>query len=335
MSYPLSPLPRHWTSRARVFVVIGAIFLIVIGSIVLIYTTITNQVTANNAAGTATAQAYAQSTHVAFDATGTANAFATVQAQQTAIAQANQTATAIAKATATANAQASATASARATAFAAANATATAQAYASRDPYAPYAGNLTLYDPLYSNSQGLGWDIYSLPTNNNCQFTGGAYESTSQNQVGAYYDISNICIAEKTNFSDFTLQANVTILKGGCGGIAFRGNSKTNNMYEFVVCASPTEITPAGDWALRVAGAGSYYGNLAEGYSSIIRTIYGHTNVLAVVAIGHTFTLYVNGLKMTTITNTFLSAGQIGLISSGSQGILDVVMFHNVEVWTF
>lgn len=329
MAYmPPPPLTRR-TPLARIFIFVGVVFLVIIGSVLLIYTTITNQIAASNTAGTATVQAYAQRTHIAFDATGTADA------QQTATAQANMTATAIANATATADAQASATAAARATAFAAAHATATAQAYANRDPYPPYTGMLTLYDPLYNNGRGLGWDIYSLPTNNNCQFTGGAYESTSQNQTGAYYDISNVCIAEKTNLSDFTLQASVTILKGGCGGIAFRGNSKANNMYDFVVCASNTEITPAGDWALRVMGSGSYYGNLAAAYSPTIRTIYGHTNVLAVVAIGHSLTLYVNGQKMTTLTNSTFSAGQIGLVSSGTQGVLDVVMFQNVEVWTF
>ena len=334
MSNPLYPGPRRPVfSGGQVVLIISVIALVILGSGVLVYTSVTNNIAASNMRSTATAQANA--TRLAIGATNTAvvsSDMATAQVALTAQAQANMTATAqaYANATATADARASATAIARTQAYA----TATAQAYADRNPYPPYTGTLALSDPMFNNSQGHGWDVYSLPVNNNCQFSGGAYESTGQNQPGSYYDIANNCVAEKTNFTNFTFQASVTIMKGGCGGISFRGNSKANSGYSFVVCAANTEITPAGDWALRLWSAGSYSGNIAEGASPAIRTAYGQTNVLAVVAIGSSLTFYDNGQKLTTITSTTYTSGLIGLESSGEPGILEVVMFRNVGVWT-
>jgi eukaryotic-like serine/threonine-protein kinase len=334
MSYFMSPGPRRRAfSSGQVVIIIIVVALVISGSVLLVYTSVTNNTAATNMRSTATAQANA--THLAFDATNNAivsSDVATAQVELTAQAQANMTATARAyvNATATASAQASATAIARAQAYA----SATAQAYASRDPYPPYSGTLVLSDPMSNNSQGHGWDVYALPMNNNCQFTGGAYESTEQSQSGSFYDVGNNCVAENTNFTNFTFQADVTIVKGGCGGITFRGNSKANNAYIFVVCAASTEITPAGYWALRVSSAGSYDGTIAEGSSPAIHATYGQTNILAVVAIGSNLTLYVNGQKLTNITSPTYTSGQIGLEASGEPGTLEVVMFSNVKVWT-
>lgn len=337
MSYSMYPGPRlRPFSNGQFALIIVVVALVILGSGILVYTSVTSDIATTNASSTATALANAG--HLAFDATNNAvvsSDAATAQVALTALAQANMTATAQASlnATATANARASATANAKATAIAQTHASATAQAYAARDPYPPYTGNLVLSDPLFSNAQGHGWDVYALGGNDNCQFTGSGYESTEQTLAGSYYDISNNCVAEQTNFANFTFQADVTIMKGGCGGISFRGNSKTNSGYTFIVCASSTEIAAAGDWVLRAWSAGNYTGNLAEAFSPAIHKTYGQTNVLAVVAMGTTLTLYANGQQLTTLTSTLYSGGQIGLVSSGVPGTLGVVAFHNAEVW--
>ncbi len=327
MSYSMYPSPRPpiYSRGQFVFLVIVALLLIV-GSGLLVYTTITNQTAASNANATATAQDHARQTALAQTRTARVafNATATAQANLTTTAQAN------ANATATANAQATAIAAARATSTAQANPTANPQAFGNPNPYPPYTGTLVLDDPLYNNSQGHGWDVYSLPVNNNCQFVGGAYESTSQNQSGSFYDISNMCMAEKTNFRDFTFQVDMTLLKGMCGGLAFRGNSKTANMYVFEVC----ESTTVSAFDFRDCVNGTYSAFRKREYSSAIHKSYGQTNVLAVVAIGNTITLYANGQKLTTVTDSNFSAGQIGLVTSGYPGVLEVATFRNARVWT-
>lgn len=338
MSYSMYPGPRRRTySNGQVVLISVVVLLVMLGSGLLVYSSVTTNIAATNNSATATARANANL--AALKATNNAvvsSDVATAQVALTSQAQANMTATAqaYAHATATANAQASATAAARATSIAQAYASATAQAYADRDPYPPYTGNLVLSDPLSDNSQGHGWDVYSQSVNNNCLFSAGVYESTAQSSPGAYYDTTNNCAAEKTNFTNFAFQADVTIVKGDCGGISFRGNSVTNSGYAFLICASNTETTPAGDWAVREWASGNYYGNIAEASSPAIHKNLGQTNVLAVVAVGSSLTFYANGQKLTTITNSAFTTGQIGLESSGELWTLDMVTFRNVEVWT-
>lgn len=333
MSYSMYPGPRRRVySNGQVVLIVVVVGLLILGCGLLVYTTVNSATAAINASSTATAQI------AAVQATSTAvvsSDAATAQAALTSTAQAGMTATAqaYAHATATANAQASATAAARATGIAQANTLATAQTNATRDPYPPYTGVLSLDDPLSNNSQGYGWDVYSLPVDNNCQFAGGEYEATQQNQNVPDYDISNSCIAEKTNFANFTLQVDMTIMKGDCGGLEFRGDDKGIDGYAFVVCASATQITPASYWSFRLMYSYSYV-PMTQAFSPAIHTGYGQTNVLAVVAIGHLLTFYANGQKLATVTNLNYNTGEIGVIVTGIPGVQTDAFFRNVEVWT-
>lgn len=323
MSYSLYPDPRRRTySNGQVALIAVVVLLVMLGSSLLVYTSVTNQITLANTIGTATAQADAS--RAAFDATGNAvvsSDLATAQVMLTSQAQANMTATARAyvNATATANAQA--------TARAQVYASATALAYANRDPYPPYTGKLVLSDPLNNNSQGHGWDMYAQPGNNSCQFVGGTYQSAAQ-FVDTGRTIANDCIAENTNFNNFAFQADVTIVNGSCGGIVFRANSKTSNLYDFFTC------TGSGYWGLRTSAFGNFDANIINGHSPAIHPTTGQTNLLAVVAVGQTITLYANGQVLTTVTSGIFSSGQIGLEASGNAGDMNIATFRNVEVWT-
>lgn len=345
MSSPIVPRRRRVYTNGQLLLISIIVLFVLIGSGLLVYSTLTAPGSSFNNGGTATAQANAS--RVAFAQTGTAYSSeqGTAQAQQTstahadltATAQANAYATATANALATANANATAAAqatiiaAARATSIAEANATATAQAIS--NPYPPYTGTLALDDPLYNNGQGHGWDIYSLPVNGNCRFTGGAYESTIQNEGGSNWDIANDCNAEKTSFTNFTFQVDMTILKGECGGLNFRRDSKTGNSYQFIICVKASIVNQASNWALRSVYGGVYFGDNASGFSGAIHTAYGQTNVLAVTANGSMLTFYVNGQKVGS-KNWSTGSGQIGLISSGAPGVFEDVLFRNAKVWT-
>ncbi len=310
-------------STGTLVLIIASVLLIIVGSFALIYTTMSNKVVTGLARSTATAQTRATTPARAF--TGTAGA----ELDATTIAQANASATAQAgtKATATAQANASATAQANASATARANATATAQAIATSNPYPPYGGTLALNDPLTNNSQGHNWDVYALQGMNNCQFAGGAYESTSLDVSGGS-EGSNSCIAENTNFSNFTFQVQLIIVKGLCGGITFRGNGAAGNGYAFDVCTT-------GNYVFRI-WTGGYYSEPApaSGLSPAIHKVPGQTNTLAVVAIGTTMTFYVNGQKVLTYTDSSYTHGQIGCEASEDSDTFTDVMFHNAMAWT-
>lgn len=327
MSYSMSPGPRRRVySNGQVVVIVIVVLLVMLASSMLLFATVNYQFNLSNARSTATA--WADASQTAFEATSTAiisGDLATAQVVLTSTAQANMTATAKAYANATATAQASATAAARATGIAEANATATAQALA-RDPYPPYTGVLALNDPLLNNTLGYAWDVYSKSGNNSCQFAGGAYESTAESGNDGV-NAANDCTAENTNFNNFTFQADVTIVNGSCAGISFRGNSKTFSEYEFITCLG------GGFWELRASKNGHFSGNIIAGYSAAIHPASGQTNLMAVVAIGQTITLYANGQELASLTDTTFSAGQIGLEVSGIAGDMNIAAFRNAEVW--
>src|SRR5579859_6038180 len=122
--------PFRNLSTGAIFLIIASVMLIIAGSIVLVYTTVTNQVAADHAHGTATAQTnatrFAQA--VTKTAVGELQLSETAQASAMMTAEANTTATAVAQVHATATAQAFA------------NTAVTAQAIADQNPYPPYGG---------------------------------------------------------------------------------------------------------------------------------------------------------------------------------------------------
>lgn len=341
MSNVMYPGPRRSRhpifSGGQIALIISVIALVLLGSGVLIYTSVTSNMTASSMSSTATAQANA--TRVAIDATNNAvvsSDAATAQVALTEQAQANMTATAqaYANATATVDARASATAVATATGPGHVTTTPTPPTNLLSNPYPPYSGALSLNDPLSNNNQGHNWDVYSQPVDNNCEFASGEYEVTQQNQhAPGANDISNSCMAEKTSFANFTFQVDMTITKGDCGGMEFRADSQGLDGYGLVICASTTPLTPASYWSLRLLSA-TGYGTLSQAPSTAIHTAYGQTNMLAVVAVGSSLTFYANGQKMATFANTTYTAGEIGLMVSGLPGTETDAFFHNAEVWT-
>jgi hypothetical protein len=293
--------------------------LIIVGSGVLFYTAVSDQIATDQAHGTATAQTNA--TTLARVITNTASA----ELNATALAQANATMTAQTRGTATALASETVVAQAHATATAQANAnvTATAQAVV-RNPYPPYGGTLVLNDPLNDNSQGHNWDEHALPGTKDCRFVAGAYESTIHESSDI--ERSNACFAENTNFTNFTFQVQVTVVKGSCGGVSFRGDSKAGNFYEFHVCSD-------GTYQLYNVDMGIVSSPFAYGPFPAIHKGLGQTNVVAVVAIGNNITLYVNGQNITSVINSLDSHGQIGCEATEIDNST-TVMFRNTMVWT-
>ena len=73
---------------------------------------------------------------------------------------------------------------------------------------------------------------------------------------------------------------------------------------------------------------------LAEGTTSAFHQGAGQPNVLAVVAQGDRFTLYVNHQQIKSLTNGTYSQGQIGLVATDTNSPAEVV-FTNARVWSY
>jgi hypothetical protein len=194
----------------------------------------------------------------------------------------------------------------------------------SKNPYPPGTGTLVVNDPLQDNSKGYGWGEFR--TNSTaCQFTAEIYE------IDTPIHIFQACYAKSSpQFSNFVFEAQMKIVKGDCGAILFRVDKTNNNFYDFEVCQDARY-----DVDLHTGKTRSSFKHLIPlQSSSVIHSGLGKDNVLAVVAIGHTFTLYLNHQNIDSVTDSTYSQGQIGLYASGSYGDPTEVQFNNAKVWT-
>jgi len=219
------------------------------------------------------------------------------------------------------NSPAIATPTVNVTATAHANTTATATAGV-KDPYT-HSGTLLFVDPLSDNSKGYGWSE-DAP---NCVFTGGAYHVIAPD---ARY--SDYCLAQATNFNDFAFEAQMQIIKGDAGGLDFRFTSTTNNeYYEFYIGQDGSY-----DLYLVTGTSSSGIKALTSGSNPAIKQGLNQTNLIAVVAQGHSIMLYVNHQLIDKVTDSTYTSGRIGFDADtlATNGHPTEVVFSNAKVWT-
>jgi serine/threonine protein kinase len=209
------------------------------------------------------------------------------------------------------------------------NATATADwattSAANPDPYQP-SGPLVLWAPL---SQPGAWTVHS-DTNwgGQCQFVNNMYQ-VHQLPSNKFYACHNDGPLYKNNpqarnLSNFEFEVTMMITQGDCGGLTIRDDNNGNH-YVFEVCQD-------GSYAFvkYTDGNGS---TVVNGNSSAINQGTGQTNVIAVVANGSNFDLYVNSQKIKSASNNTYSQGSIGLVA-GSASNETTVTYQNARVWT-
>ncbi len=252
-----------------------------------------NQARTNNTSATATAQIGATVTANAFNATATTQA-GSVAATSVAF-----------NATATVQAQASATAAVIA---------------ANPDPYG--GGTLALYDPLHDNNSGYNWGTGTDNTGSSCKFTGGTYH-VSESNINKFYS----CSASPV-FSNFAFEVKMTIINGYAGGMVFRADPSNTKFYLLVVGQD-------GSYSLYlyVDNIASDIKTLTSGSSSAIHQGLGQTNVIAVVAQGSSFTVYVNRQQITNLNDSTFSHGQVGVVAYPNNTSTEVA-YSNAKVWT-
>jgi hypothetical protein len=240
-----------------------------------------------------------------------ANATGTAQGQITATA-AQQTATANTQAT-------SATAQAHATATMQVGATATVAAQ-NPDPYPPASRKLALLDPM---SQPYLWQNYTNSSfGGSCQFKGNSLHVTQTKSPNYYY-----CTASTENYSDATFEVQMTIIQGDCGGITFRVNSATNQLYFYRVCVGGSY-----DLYLYVDSSGNTARALLKSSSPAINKGVNQSNLLAVVTTGSQIDLYVNKQKVNSINDPTYKQGLFGVVANSLSGTTEVA-YSNARVW--
>ncbi len=189
--------------------------------------------------------------------------------------------------------------------------------------YLPGQGSLAFHDPLHDKGSSSGWEEYTNTDGSGCKFTGGAYNA---NAVDGYY---TPCYATATDFGNFAIEADMKITAGaGCGGIIFRADEKTDQLYFFRVCQDGTEGLIK--YVDNTAGDATHL--MDADNSSVVNTGVGQPNQLAVLAEGAAITLYVNGQPIGSVSDDTYARGQIALFADASNGSTEVV-FSNVNIW--
>ncbi len=226
----------------------------------------------------------------------------------------NRTASIYATATAQVNAAATAQIKAISTDV---NATITAQAKFAT-PYPLLLGTLALNDSLGSRSPNQLWDI-----SGNCQFKATAFHVTA-----SIYNRFTSCIAEKSNYSNFVYEVQMTIIKGDCGGIILRSNGPM--LYLFRICQNGTYVFIRYE---RETQDHTLNPILMSGPTLLIHPGLNQNNLIAIAAKGSIFDLYINRQYLMSVSDTRYKHGRIGLTAKDEMNPTEVV-FSNAKVWT-
>ncbi len=190
---------------------------------------------------------------------------------------------------------------------------------ANADPYSPFSGKLALDDPLSNNSRGYGWQEASFPDPNggSCQFIGNAYHVIDVLPNG-YIPCHTALQA-----SNFTLEVQMRIIQGNCGGLSLRDTTSAAHAYYFRVCQD-------GSYKLSRFDGYAPRQDLISGSNAAIHTGLSQSNLIAAVANGSTFDLYANHEKIATVNDSRYSGGLFGVSADGNTE----VVYTHAKMWT-
>jgi hypothetical protein len=187
------------------------------------------------------------------------------------------------------------------------------------DPYPPHPGKLAFYDPL--TAPYLWTSGTDSTTGTTCQFTQGIYHVSETQKL-----LDGICWNQDFDMSNFTFEVQMKITQGDCGGILSRSSSDGTKFYELDICQD-------GTYNFLVFTGSNNYKFLVSKTSPAITLGLNQLNLVAIVANGNTFDLYVNKQKIDSIHDSTYSHGQIGLIAYPIQNTPTEVIYSHAKGW--
>jgi hypothetical protein len=223
-----------------------------------------------------------------------------------------------ASATAQADINAEATAEASANVQEAANDTAMQNLYTQATQGIP-----AINDPLTTNDSNQ-WDVNISSKHESCAFIGNTYHVIEPQPVG--YNVSSFypCFANTSSFSNFALQARVTLLKGDLGGLVFLADNAHSNYCYF---------------GLYSTGIYQFYCYI-NGYTTLgldsQKTAVGNkspqANLLTVIVSNQQIFLFVNQQYVGSIKQSYLTTGEIGVFAQDNLNTTEVAC-NNIQAW--
>ena len=194
------------------------------------------------------------------------------------------------------------------------------------NPYPPYTGQLVLNDALHDQSSGVNWQEGVNDQPASCLFKDGGYVAF-QPLTGYFHP----CVAQKTDYTNFTYEVQMTIQQGDFGGIVFRAEDSIDSHYYLFRIH-----TDGSYWLYRyVDRTGAHAVELVHGSVQLFNKGLGKQNRLAVVAQADQLSLYVNGRLISTLQDAGYTHGQIGVLAGSLYNGPAQALFQNVKVWSW
>jgi hypothetical protein len=183
-------------------------------------------------------------------------------------------------------------------------------------------GPPALSDAL-AGPDNYGWDDYSQGGNTSCSYSSNAYHA----KAGPGY--FSPCYAKTTNYSDFILQVQATIVSGHSAGIVFRADSTNDKEYRFRISTDGTYIL---DKVFFDSAGQPQHTILVSNKSSLAVTSINQPALVAVIAQGTSIYLFVNNKYLDHASDSTYPTGQVGVYVDSDASEVDA-MFRNVQVW--
>ncbi|GHO56851.1 hypothetical protein KSB_53260 [Ktedonobacter robiniae] len=152
-----------------------------------------------------------------------------------------------------------------------------------------------------------------------CEFKDGSYHVTTAKLKYMY-----TCL-EKTSYSDFAMQADVSILRGEGAGLSFR-HPGTGDYYTFL-------YNTQGIYSVEIYSGGEYKRSLASGFrSQELKPGLEQTNTVMIIAHKSAIDIYANGKFVDTLYDSTYAEGTLGLTASTKSSPTEV-SFSNLKIW--
>jgi len=185
------------------------------------------------------------------------------------------------------------------------------------DPYPSDHKRLAFYDRL--NEPYLWVNSANKSIGSKCQFAQDGYHASTSKIA-----TTSICMNSDIDKSDFTVEVQMKIIQGDCGGMLLRSDEPKD--YQFSVCRDGTysfsKFTDYTQWK-----------ELSTSSSPAITVGVNQVNVIAVVANKSTFDLYVNKQKIGAVHDDSYSHGQIALLAVSNTMDATEVVYNYAKVW--
>ncbi len=158
-----------------------------------------------------------------------------------------------------------------------------------------------------------------------CGFQSGYYHAYNTDSNNASY---TSCLAQQTNFADFTYEVQMTLVEGKAGGVFFRSQDSQNSQSSYMFL-----MKSDGYCALYVVlntASGPDFKGLVGGTIKMFNRGLLQTNNIAIVARGSQIDIFVNQVGIARVTDSTYSQGGVGVIGWTNSD----VVFSNAKLWT-